>query len=261
MSEKEQLYRFINEHPQLLAVYIHETKFNEVEPAMLQSLYDQGNVIVALEAPISYLDIVIELPPNMPEHGLTDLSWLIDDVGEQTIVASAYFALGVGNEASEGYYVFSDFFDGIKSVHTVVAQMFLVNSTTAEREDVVYPLANSGVWTDSTGGQLYGTSWTSKSGSTFYGNVYSDYLSDTPYFQVAQVKTYNNCGYWHQISSAYKKDTYISGATQITGVTMGSTQCGTYFETQGTHESQRNPSSSTYVSGATSASCTGYSNC
>jgi len=263
IHEKELLHRFINEHPDPLAVYIHEAKFNEVEPAIFQSLYEQGNVIVALGAPISYLDMVIELPPHMPEHGLTDLNRAvhIDDFGEQTIVASAYFSLGAGNEESEGYYVFSDFFDEIKSVHTIVTQMFLVNSTIAEKEDMPSPLATAGVWTDSTGGQLFGHSWTSKSGSFFYGNVYSDYLTDTPYFQVAQVKTYNNCGYWHQISSAYKKDTYASGATQITGIMMGSTQCGTYFETQGMHESQRNPSSSTYVSGTTSASCTGYSNC
>lgn len=261
--EKEHLHEFIDGNPNPFVIYIHETKFNEIEPIMLQSLYDQGNVIVALAAPISYLDNIIVLSQDMPEHKLTDLNQTtqIDSFEKQPIVASAYFALGVGDKDSEGYYMFTDFFDGIETIHTVATQMFLVSSENNEKDNEIHPFASSGVWADSTGGQLYGTSWTSKSGSIFYGNVYSHYLSDTPFFQVAQITTFNNCGSWHPISSAYKKDTYTSSPTQITGITMGSTQCGTLFVTQGTHESQRIPSSSTYVSGATSASCTGSSNC
>ncbi|VAW33338.1 hypothetical protein MNBD_CHLOROFLEXI01-5378 [hydrothermal vent metagenome] len=183
------------------------------------------------------------------------------------VIISVYQSLTDSKQGTRGYRMLSDYFQSLDDVPTLLnllADKQILSEpsvSTSLKLDLKVPsaplMSPAGVWTDSTGGQLYGWAYTSSNGGFYWGNGYTDYLTSASYFQTLRVRTYNDCGYWHQISdSNVITEYYKSGATQVT-VLLGSNQCGSLFQTVSNHSSQRYPSVSTYVSGTTSATCTG----
>jgi hypothetical protein len=262
VSTTAQLEKWLQANPNTKIIYIHSMLLSEVTPAFLQGEYDKGHLIVAVNAPISSLASRIVMAPD-----LFDPAGLMPDIGHSNtpssgILISVYQSLSDPGKGIRGYLMLSDVFYDVNSVPYLLSQMVdrTPSVTEPSSDSPIGPLASAGVWTDSTGGQLYGHTYTSKSGGNYWGHGYTDYVTAVPYFQTLRVKTFNNCGYWHQISdSNIISQSYPSGPTE-TSQLMGSTQCGSSFKAESTHESQRYPSYSTYISGTTDKSCTG-ANC
>jgi hypothetical protein len=262
VSTTTQLEQWLQLEPNTKIIYIHSDLLPEVTPTFLQDKYDKGYIIVAVNVPLSSLASKIVIAPDLfdPAELMPDIE--TSGADSSSILISVYQSLSDTEKGIRGFLMVSDLLHDASSVPYLLSQLVdqTPSVTKASSGSLVGPLASSGVWTDSTGGQLFGQTYTSKSGGNYWGHGYTDYVTAAPYFQTLRVKTYNNCGNWHQISdSGIISQSYPSGPTETTQL-MGSSQCGTLFQAVSTHESQRYPSYSTYVSGTTDKSCTG-TNC
>jgi hypothetical protein len=221
-------------------IYFHAETLRNLHSEWLQDIHRSGNALGVIDAPISELtsklDIVTRLEDYRSEYSMGRIGLSVVQL--------------LDSEQDEGYHHFSDFVSDFVETHIAVQKAFIQDIHLADfssQNTYSNPLSNAPLgtnqWTDSYGTLVGHTYFSSESdGITWYfGNGFSAY-NYVPYWISVRVTTYNNCGWFHEISDR-DRASYNTQVVHAESLLVGSSQCPGQNQVShylsGTHEVQR----------------------
>ncbi len=237
--------------PQIDIVLIEPDLLAGLDSDRLRALYEHGMVIAVPNGKVSEIARTLAVDINLtdyapkrdPErvHSIALIMALFDDAGQ-----------------INGHHAFTDRVDGLAQGLSRAAHMKGAIETFDLRptEKAACTFGNLDIKHHTGPAGTLVTGWTQvtcDSGGDQYG-LASTSASNHDEVKV-ETNTYNNCGYWHQISSTTRSDPSVANIPSP-GVLAGDpSQCGTRFQANSRHYARKGSSWSNRVSSSCAGAC------
>ena len=241
--------------PGIEIVALTAAGFRRAPAEALRRHYEAGRTVAVIDGQVSLLARALGVETDLPDLRPTRLDGPVESIA---LLMPLFDELG----NPVGYHAFTDFIDGAPGVRRVLAQVARV---APPRTASVLPKSGCSGITDTAdntsfigpaGVAVVGyttTHCTWDSINSRYAIFGYGYTASNAHDELKiTMVTYNNCGYWHQISSTVKTGTGNVGPTWP-GITAGIPSCGNKFLTNSVHSARQG---STWYSDFTSA-CAG----
>lgn len=236
--------------PQIEIILIEPDLLGDLDADRLQTLYENGMVIAVPNGKVSEiaraLAIDIDLTDYHPvldlkrAHSIAFLMALFDDAGQ-----------------INGHHAFTDRVDGLAQGLSRAARMKGMLEAFDQRpaQKALCTWGNLDVKNHTGPAGTIVTGWTQVTCDG--GDQYGLAITSTSNHDEVKVETntYNNCGYWHQISSTTRSGTNYA-AIPSPGVLAGDpSQCGSKFQANSRHYARKGSSWSNRVSSSCAGAC------
>lgn len=211
-------------------VLIDAGLLDKLDPQRLRGLYDEGLMIAVANGQISHLAAKLAVDTNLTDYPPTRSR----PVGS----VAALMALFDENGLINGHHAFND---GVEDLDHAVSRLARMKhgfeQSDRRPEKCSWGNLHVRTFTGPAGTQVVGWTQVVCSGGDQFGKAITS-TSNHDQVKVLTV-TYNNCGWWHQISNTTRYGTNYA-AIPDPGVLAGDpSQCGTKFQADTVHSAKK----------------------